>query len=168
MIDPYAPQQAPMAPVPPQSAPEFAPPMPVEARAPASPTDQGVGLTQDQMKANLQGMLSQLMEKFAQAQSIHATTAQEIKGKDAQMLGDLFDFFESIGVDPSNPDEVAAFIEKLAQQSPELAQQLQSLLTRAMKKDSGVMPEQGMGSTPEGMQPQQDNMNMDPNAENIS
>ena len=140
MTDPYAEQQAPQAPVPPQSPPEFAPPMPVEARPPASPTDKGGGLTQDQMKANLQGMLSQLMEKFSQAQAIHATTSQEIKAKDAQMLGSLFDFFESIGVDPSNPDEVASFIEKLSQQSPELAQQLQSLLTRAMKKNSGITP----------------------------
>ena len=137
--------------MPPQSPPEFAPPQQVTARPPASPPEQGVGMTQDQMKANLQGMLSQLMSKFNQAKSIHADTAEEIKAQDTQMLGDLFDFFESIGVDPSSPDEVNAFMEKLAAQSPELAQQLQSLLTRAMKKNSGITPDQGVGDMPTGM-----------------
>lgn len=137
MIDPYAPQEQPKAPVLPQPEPEFAPPERVASGAPASPTYGDVGISQEEMRGNLQGMLAQLLEKFSNYKAQTASTGNSLAELRGKMLRDLFDFFESVGVDPSEPQAVSEYIESLRSENPELAAQLEKILKRALGAEGG-------------------------------
>jgi hypothetical protein len=55
------------------------------------------------------------------------------------LLRQISDYFTSMGVDPSNPDEVNAFLEKLKVEDSEVYSQLMSYLNKAL---SGMAPEE--------------------------
>lgn len=126
----------------PQSEPEFAPPM-------GSPTplrEPGIGMSSDEMKASLGDMLSQLVSKYDEFKNNHSVVQEQLRGSSSQILGDLFDFFSSVGVDPNNPEEVLAYVQKLKQTSPELAAQLESVLAKAMGGGQEEQPDMNIES----------------------
>jgi hypothetical protein len=158
-MDPYAPRELPQAPQMPPPPEEFARPAAVEERPPALPNEGNVGMSQEEMKANLQQMLSELMAKYGDYNAQHFAVANKIQEGDGQMLGDLFDFFTKIGVDPSSPEEVGSYLQKLRSVSPELADQLETLLKRVLMKneggDTGDESEQPMEASTETPQSEQ-------------
>lgn len=153
--------------MPPQAPPQFAPPMAAPASPPGIPTDQSVGMSQEEMKANLQQMLSKLTAEAGNFKAQHFAVGNKMQEQGGQMLRDLFDFFTSIGVDPSVPEEVSAYLEKLRQQSPELAAQLETLLKRILGNSESAQATVEIGATPDGVQPPQDMNNIDANAQNL-
>lgn len=128
---------------------QFARPQAAPGGPAGVPTDQTIGMSQDEMKGNLQGMLSQLLSKYSDYKAKHAAIGAGLAEQKGNMLSDLFDFFKSIGVDPNQPEEISAYLEMLGEQSPELRAQLEKLLQRALGDvgEEDALP-------PEGMEPE--------------
>lgn len=82
----------------------------------------------EEMKANLADMMAKLDGKFQDFNSNKFSADNQLKDQQGQTLGILFDLLEKAGVDPSNPEEVKAFIENIKMQSPELGDQLEQAL----------------------------------------
>jgi len=111
------------------------------------------GLSQDQMRTNLQDMMAKVDGKYQEfnAQKFSSDNqSQEIK---SQVLRELFDLFESKGIDPNNPEEVKEFLDTIKQNNPELYQQVEQALKTLLNGDSEspeVQNEQVLPSPEEG------------------
>ena len=134
-------QQIPPAPMSPPGVPNM----------PMSP--QGPELSQEEMRKNIEQMMSQVQEKYGDAQASRFDIQRNSTEGQGALLREMFDFFQSVGVDASNPEEIQAYLEKVKQTSPELAQQLEALLTKLVEDTSGMSAGE---SSP-------DNMNINPN-----
>lgn len=143
-----------------QAPTTFAPPIASPGSVPGIPRDNEVGLSQDEMRARLSEMLSQLSNKGAEMAIRSFSSTNNAKEQSGALMRELFDFFEEVGVDPSNPGEVSAYLDKLRQQNPELAQQLEVLMGRILSRFESF--DQGAVDVGGGNMPQ--NMNIDPNA----
>lgn len=82
----------------------------------------------EEMRANLEDIKAKLDGKFQDFNSSKFSTDNQMKDQQGQILGLLFDLLEKEGVDPSNPEEVKAFIENIKVQNPELGDQLEQAL----------------------------------------
>lgn len=125
-------------------------------------------LTQDQMKANLQELMSKIEAKMQDFNSQKFSTDNKLKEQQSQALRQIFDLFKSNGVDPSNLDEVSAFLQKVKDTNPELAQQLEKALEIILGEDPlipEVIENQGGESASTGETP--DNMNINTNDQAI-
>ena len=126
--------------IPPDPMNEQIPPAPMSppgvAEMPMAP--QGPELSQEEMRTNIERMMSQVQAKYGDVQvSRFDLDRRSVEGQGA-LLREMFDFFNSVGVDASNPEEIQAYIEKVKQTNPELAEQLETMLTRLVEKSSGV------------------------------
>lgn len=124
------------------------------APAPASPEDPTQSpMSQEEMRSNMDGMMSQLQNKNKDVKAELFSANNERNSGKGSLLQEIFDFFQSVGVDPSNPEEVQAFLAKLSQDNPEMFAQVQQVLERAMQEDqssqdTGAMPPQNMNINP--------------------
>jgi len=114
-----------MNPLDPSAAPGPTSPDSVFAPAGASPQ---VGLSQDQMRVNLQELMDKIQGKYQDFGAQQFSSDAKSKEQQSVLLRELFDLLQSAGIDPSNPEEVKAFLDKIKQQNPELAQQLETVL----------------------------------------
>lgn len=112
-----------------EQEPQFSP-------APASPaTVPGVtdtvgqtDLSQDQMISNLKELMSKIQNKYQDFNSSKAISESKIMQSKSQSLREVFDLLQSSGVDPSNVEQVQEFLDKIKENSPELYQQIESIL----------------------------------------
>ena len=139
----------------------------------ADPATMG-GMTQEQMKANLQELMSKIEAKMQDFNSQKFATDNKLKEQQSQALREVFDLFKSNDVDPSNLDEVSAFLQKVKDSNPELAQQLEKALETILGEDPlipEVMENQDTDTT-ETASPDaggaSDNMNINTNDQGIS
>lgn len=127
-------------------------------------------LSQEQMKGNLQDMMSKIDQKYQNLNSQKFVSSnKDSEGKNS-MLRNIFDMLQLNGVDPSNVEEVRAFLEKLKQNNPEQAQQFESVLESLLGEeilDKGEISEDiglvNSGIAPQDDQIMSDNMNMENN-----
>lgn len=145
---PPQPMQPPGAP---KGDPIFAPPM----GSPAGLREPGIGMSSDQMKAALAEMTSKVMGKYNEFNANHSIAKNRIDQMGPNILAAIYDFFESVGVDPDSQEEVAAYMQKLRETNPELCDQLETMITRAMKRTQPAQEEEPIG----------ENMNINPNEE---
>lgn len=112
-------------------------PVPV-APTPAPVPDTGgpTPLSQDQMKANLRDMMSKIESKYQDFNTQKFSLGNQSQEMQSQALRQLFDLFKSVGVDPTKPEEVKAFLDKVRQSNPELSQQIESALNGLLGADS--------------------------------
>lgn len=106
-----------------QPAPASPPAVPVGEETPTSS-----GLSQEQMIANLQGLMEKINGKYQDFNSDKFSADNQIKEQRSQSLQQLFDLLQSAGVDPSNVEEVKAFLDSMKEKNPELAQQFEQAL----------------------------------------
>lgn len=130
--------------------------------APASPL--GVGdMPQDQMKSNLQDLMAKLQAKKQETETSMFDIGKKAKESKSQLFNEIYDFFQKNGVDPSNPEQVKEFLDKLKEANPEVFQQVSDILNQIMADDSeqpdiSGAPEDGINS-----EVAPDNMNMQTN-----
>jgi transcriptional regulator with AAA-type ATPase domain len=165
-------QQIPKAPAYPDSTPTVAPVPASPGGAHGIPADMTSadpatlgGLTQDQMKANLQELMSKIEAKMQDFNSQKFSSDNKIKEQESQTLREIFDLFQQNGVDPSNIDEVSAFLQKIKENNPELAQQLESALQSILGDDPAITNVLGNEPNTEGTP--SGNMNINTNDQGI-
>ena len=89
----------------------------VSADVPESPE---AALSQDGMRANLEGMFSQVAGKINEVQGMQTGANSTLEAQKKDMVKSVFDRMMSIGVDPSNLEQVTAFLQDLEQNEPDL------------------------------------------------
>jgi len=137
--------------------------------APASPAQApeiggpGEGMSQEMMRSNLRGMMEQIKQKMGGVKAAKFGLDKQRAESKSVTLRNIYDYFESVGVDPSNPDEVRTYIEDMRSESPELAAQLEAYLQEALgAEEEGFVPSVDEGE-PEGFDEggfSSDNMNI--------
>ena len=144
--------------------------MPAPTPSTGAPTQAPV-LSQQQMKMNLQQLMAKINQKYQGFSQNNFTSKINSKKQKDQVLRSIFDFFTQAGVNPSDPQAVGNFLNKLKSSSPELYQQLMSVLQTVMGGDSPTsssstpVSPQGVASVPpQGTPPTSPNMNINTNA----
>lgn len=137
----------------PASAPEYPGQVPVSTSnvapvpvSPGSPGDVSQGLSQDEMKANLQDLMSKIQGKYQEFGSAQEEAKAGLDTQKELTLNEIFDLLKKLGIDPSNVEEVNAFLEKIKETNPELYQQIEKSLETLMGGDvtqgaEGVPPQ---------------------------
>lgn len=123
------------------------------APAPASPAEvPGIPSTpmegemsQDQMKSNLQDLMSKIDNKYQDFNVQKFSSDNKVKSSNAEALRMFFDMLQENGVDPSNVEEVGAFLEKIKTNNPEVFKQIEAILQNLIAGDTSSEPE----TTPE-------------------
>lgn len=114
-------------------------------------TPSETGLSQDEMKTNLQDLMSKIEGKYQDFNTQRFSSENKLKGQEGDALRVLFDLFESAGVDPSNPEEVRMFLDNIKQNNPELAQQLEQVLQSILGEEQPeLIPAEAPASIEEG------------------
>lgn len=110
----------------------------------------GGEFSQDQMRGNLQGLMSKIESKRQDLNSQSFTSEFDIEKQKGESLRQLFDLFQSMGIDPSNVEEVGAFLEKIKKNNPELSQQLEKILSSILGEEasSEISSEDSSGGAP--------------------
>jgi hypothetical protein len=133
------------------------PDSPPEVGGVESPSVQGE-LSQDQMRGNLQEMMSK-MEALNQQNKAELSDFQGSKKKNVEdAIQKLFELFQQNGIDPSNVEEVKAFLEKIKTTNPELSSMVENAIITILSKIEQIgNQEEGVEGT---MPIPQDNMNI--------
>lgn len=93
-------------------------------------------MSQEQMRANLQGLMSKIENKYQDFNSQKFASNNKLQEQEGATLRQIFDLFESVGVDPSNVEDVRAFLDKIKANNPELYQQLETLLSSILGEEN--------------------------------
>ena len=143
-------QQAPVQAAPQQPQPQEMPQASPVAEVPASP-EEASGLSQEEMKANLQDLMSKIDSKY------EAFSRQNFSNKNTQnnsgALAMFFDMLKQAGVDPSNVEEVNAFLENIRQNNPEIFKKVEAIL-KALIEGGDTLPEEGEQTPAEQITPE--------------
>ena len=130
-------------------------------------------MSQEQMKANLQEMMSKIEAKYQEFNTQKFSSNNKIKEQQGETLREIFDLFKTNGVDPSNVEEVGAFLKKIGSTNPELFKQVETALASILGEDllapigaenstgDVVPPEDNVPA--EGAVPLDNNMNINTN-----
>ena len=135
------------------------------APAPASPeqapaiSGTSEGLSQEEMRINLKGMMEKIQGKHQDFSAQKLSSENKSKELQSQALREIFSVLESIGIDPSSPEQVSAFLEDLRTKNPELAQQIEKAMASVLGEEAEVAEE----PVAEGVPPEE-NMNTNLNA----
>lgn len=82
-------------------------------------------MSQEDMQANLQAMMEKIQPKyqvFTQAKTMGDANVTRVQ---SLMLRQFFDVLSSYGIDPSNPDDVKQFLDKIKSANPQVYQQIE-------------------------------------------
>ena len=132
------------------NSPAYPEPNPIGT--PIQPEQQPISpLSQEEMKANMQAAMGQLDSKYGDFNSKKFALGNKDQENKGALLREIFAYFESVGVDPSNPEEVNKYLEDLKIENPELFQQLEFVLESIL----GGSP----GGTPSNQVPENMNIN---------
>jgi len=150
----------------PVSAPSVVPPVQPEGLAMGA--QQTPELPQEQMKTNLQDMMAKIENKYQDFNSQKFASDNKLMEQQGGTLRQVFDLFESMGVDPSNVEEVRALLDKIKETNPELSQQLEIALGSVLGEEppvEGEVPVEGeiVEEVPGQIMPEGSNMNMNNN-----
>lgn len=143
------------------------------AEAPVSP-DEASSMSQEEMRQNLQDMMAKIDSKYQDfsMQNFSNNTVNQKSKSEALIM--FFDMLKQAGVDPSNVEEVNAFLESIKQNNPEIFKQIEAILKTLIEGGDTVpaedTPVEGDQNTlPESITPEmgattpQQNMNINTN-----
>ena len=100
------------------------------------PIEENVGLSQEQMRENLQGMAEKIEGKYQDFNSQNFVSKNKMELKKREALKEVFNIMETAGIDLSNPEDVKMFLDSLRDKNPELSQIIESSLEELFSEDS--------------------------------
>lgn len=103
-----------------ESAPSFAP----APKSPVGVVGGGAGLSQEQMKGNLQDMLSKIDDKYKEFDDSKFSSDNLASKKKSEALSELFSILQSKGIDPNDPEQLKAYLDEIQSTNPELYKQI--------------------------------------------
>ena len=126
-------------------------------------------LPQEQMRTNLQDLMSKIDNKYQDFNAQKFSSDNATKEGEGEVLRQIFDLLQAKGIDPSNVEQVKAFLDKIKEQDPGLYQQIEEALKGLIGENTQVPPEnqeisQDFNEAPKGIDPSE---NMNINNENI-
>lgn len=80
------------------------------------------GLSQEQMRANLDGLMGKIEEKYQDFNSQKFATGNKIELMKREAIKEVFNIMSEAGIDLEDPEDVKLFLDSLRQRSPELSQ----------------------------------------------
>jgi len=92
----------------------------------------------------LKNMLALCQKKFDEVQSLDVSGSGQEMVQKQEMLKRVLEKLQMAGVDLNDPTSVSAFLDKLRNQNPELAQYFEEAMNRLLE-DEQSLPEQAMG-----------------------
>ena len=117
---------------------------------PVSPSEVGGiqegGLSQDEMKSNLVDMMSKIEGKYQNFNAQKFSSANQSEESQGNALRKIFDMFNKMGVDPSDPEQVREFLDKLKESNPEVSKQLEGLLEKLLGEEIPDSSEDALGA----------------------
>lgn len=126
------------------------------------------GLSQEQMKTNLRDMMAKIESKYQDFNSDKFSSDNQIKEQQSESLRQIFDLFQSAGVDLSNVEEVRAFLDDLRTKNPELSQQIEQVLQNVIGEDPLAQSDEApIAPGPEGIPPGNMNINNEEPPQNL-
>jgi len=130
--------------------------------APASPPEVGGaptpvegGMSQEMMRDNLEALMNKIQERYASIKGQRSANAETLMEQKSIALKEVFDLFQSMGIDPNNVNEVRDFLDSIKNSDPELSQKIESALESLLEDDTSEV-NQNPGVNPEDMNIQQD------------
>jgi DNA-binding TFAR19-related protein (PDSD5 family) len=120
----------------------------MDPTAAGTPTPGGSELTPEQMRSNLQDLMSKIDGKYQDFKSQKFAGSAKEQDIKSSVLRQLFDLFVSKGVDPNSPGEVKAFLDNIKRVNPELYQQVEQALMMLINDGSLGADEQGAPTGP--------------------
>ncbi len=136
----------------PTSPPGLPPLSEVPSMNPPLPTEPNLGtnntmLSQDQMKANLQDLMSKIQVKKDQLDTSMFDINKTVKESNSVLFGEVYDFFTKNGIDPTDPEAVKAFLDKIKATQPDVYQMIESIINQLMEGSSQNDPTNPLGNS---------------------
>lgn len=148
----------------PQAQPEsgFAPVPASPAAVPGIPESAGQpAMSQEEMIANLRELMDKIQGKVSDFNSGKVISDSRVMQAKSQSLREVFDLLQSLGIDPSDVEQVQEFLDKIKESNPELYQQVEKVLgdiiggetDPGMSVDTGEVPQDEIpqGETPQNI-----------------
>ncbi len=126
-----------------------------------TPTSGAAPMSQEDMKANLQAMMEKIQPKYQAFTQAKAAGDANVTRAQSLMLRQFFDVLSSYGIDPSNPEDVKQFLDKIKEANPQAYKQIEQSIGIMMGDNPNGSPSVDTGQVPQSPQP---NMNMNQNA----
>jgi hypothetical protein len=118
------------------------------AEAPASPAEAS-GMSQEEMRQNLQDLMEKIDNRYQDFSLQNFSSSNKEQTTKADALRMFFDMLQQAGVDPSNVEEVNAFLQKIKSNNPEIFKQIEAILKTLIEGEDMVQTEDtGTTSTP--------------------
>ena len=111
------------------------------------------GMTEEQMRADIDGDLKGLKDRKADIEGMKNINKQDLSVKKRKILGMLFDMLKKAGVDPSNLESIKEFLVKLEKQDPDMAMLFEDTFNSLVSGDEAKAPEAPGGPMPGGQMP---------------
>lgn len=127
-------------------------------------------LSQDEMKNNLKDMMAKIDSKYQDFNSQKFASSNKAKEQQSQLLRSVFDLFQAKGIDPSNVQQVGAFLNKIKTTNPEMAKQLETTLLSILGEEveAAASPQGDQGAqAPDAVTPP-DNSQTDMGSNNMN
>jgi hypothetical protein len=126
------------------------------------PTAADTAPGQDEMKARLAEVMANLEGKYQQFDASKFGTDNKMAQMKSDAMSELFTMLESKGIDPNNPEELKAFLDKIKEGNPELYQQVVSALNAIIGTEEQMNPNVGEQPDPNAIEssPMTNNMNI--------
>ena len=121
-------------------APASPAPVPGIPASPLAGESVGGGLSQEEMVKNLEELMAKIEGKYQDFNSQKFATNNKLQESKSETLRQIFDVFESLGIDVNNVEEVRAFLDKLRESNPELSQQLEQALQTVLGDEVAPAP----------------------------
>jgi len=121
----------------------------------------GGSATPEQM-AKLQELMDKVESKYQDFNSAKLSAGNQNEDQNNDALRELFDMLTQAGIDPSNPDEIQAFLDKVKVADPEMFQRLEAALGALLGKDTGAVEAEvpDPNAPPQDAFPEGQNMNI--------
>ena len=98
-------------------------------------------LSQEEMTQNLKEMMEKIQSKYSEFGAQDFSTKNKQKVLEGQALREIFNLLQSMGVDPSNVEEVGAFLNKIKETNPELSKQIEESLQALLGEEQSTSQE---------------------------
>ena len=94
-----------------------------------------VGMTQQQMIYSLQELMGNIESEYKNFKSQQTASQDGLKLNKSDVLQQLYDLFQTQGVDPSNPQAVGQLLNKVQTNNPDLYRQIEQSLQQILGSD---------------------------------
>lgn len=103
----------------------------------------GDQMPQEEMRSNLLELYNKIKEKKGEWDATKNVGEARVAESKVKALGSFFDAFQKAGIDPSDPDAMREFFDRLYEQNPDLYEMIVPVIDSLLGPEGG-QPEMGV------------------------